>query len=257
MFIDTHTHLFVHQFDADRTAVVERALDAQVDAMILPNIDLDTIGPMFDLHAQFPNQCLPTIGLHPCSVDERYEEILEQMQPYLSHEAVCAIGETGIDLYWDKTTKALQEASLLIQVKWAKTYKLPIILHARAAIDESIDLIASAWSEDLTGVFHCFDGNAQQLERIMELKQFYIGLGGVATYKKAKLLKELPNLDLNRVVLETDAPYLAPQQYRGKRNESAYINEVAQCLATHLQMEIQDIAEQTSLNAKKLFRLNV
>jgi TatD DNase family protein len=252
-FIDTHTHLFTEQFDADRHEVVERAIAAGVTKMLLPNIDLDSIGPMHDLVADFPNNCYAMMGLHPCSVNENWEADLAVIKRNLDKNEYCAIGEIGLDLHWDKSTLEYQEAAFTRQIEWAKEKKLPIAIHVREAFDETLAIIDQLNDEDLTGVFHCFTGTVEQAQQIINYGGFKLGLGGVLTFKNSGLDKVIAEIDLNHLILETDSPYLAPTPFRGKRNESEYVTRIASKLAEVKNTSIETIAEVTSKNALELF----
>lgn len=255
IFIDTHTHLFSSAFDEDRTEVVERAIAAGVNKLLLPNIDCASIEPMYSLCAQFPNNCFPMMGLHPGSIDEKWEENLEIIRKNLFERKNVAVGEIGMDLYWDKTFVNEQAEAFRRQVNWAKELKLPIVIHAREAFDEIFTIVDELNDERLTGVFHCFTGTLEQALKIKSYGGFKIGIGGVLTYKKAGLDEILKDVDLNEMILETDSPYLPPTPHRGKRNESAYLLHVAEKLADVKQRSLKEIAEITTANARELFKL--
>lgn len=256
MFIDTHTHLFVEQFDNDRSAVVEKAIAAGVEHLLLPNIDVRTIKAMNELVAIFPSHCAAMMGLHPSSVKEDWEEQLAVIQSELFSNKYIAVGEIGIDLYWDKTFIEAQKEAFRRQVTWAKELKLPIAIHAREAFDEIFEIVDELNDERLTGVFHCFTGTQEQAEKIMSYGGFKMGIGGVVTYKKAELDKVLVNVPLSELILETDSPYLAPVPFRGKRNESSYLLHIAEKLADIYQVSLKEIEEQTTLSAKRLFNID-
>jgi TatD DNase family protein len=255
VMIDTHTHLYLEQFDDDRIAVVQRALDAGVRAMLLPNIDSKTIQPLLALCDQFPQHVFPMIGLHPTDVKENYEQELEIVKLQLATGRYVAIGETGIDLYWDKTFLKQQQLALEVQVQMGKDYHLPIVLHVRDSFDEVFEIIGAAADENLTGVFHCFTGNREQAEKIIGWG-FKLGIGGVVTYKNSGLAQVLAGIDLRHLLLETDAPFLAPVPHRGKRNESAYLTLIAAKLAEIKNVSIEEVARITSQSAKELFNIN-
>lgn len=254
MLIDTHAHLYAKAFTNDRAEMIERASAGGVKQFLLPNIDEASIAGMLELETQYPNQCFAMMGLHPCSVKENYQEDLRWVRKWLEKRDFLAIGEIGIDLYWDKTLLAEQKAAFLQQVEWALEFDRPIVIHARESLDILIDLVKSVDDVNLRGVFHCFTGDVAQAEAIMELG-FYLGVGGVLTFKNGGLDKTMAKISLERVILETDAPYLAPVPYRGKRNESAYIQEVANKLALIKGLSSGKVAEITSENAQKLFNL--
>lgn len=250
--IDTHTHLFAEQFDEDRTEMVQRAIDAGVTKMFLPNIDKDTVDVMVNLSRQFPDNCYPMLGLHPSDVKEDYKEQLDVINSRLLEFKIYGIGETGIDLYWDKTFIKEQEEALRIQIGWALKMDLPIILHTRSADEETIAIVKDYVKDGLRGVFHCFGGTADQAERIVNMG-FYLGIGGVVTFKNSNLAETIKDIPLTNIVLETDSPYLAPHPYRGKRNESSYLTLVADKLADARGISGAEIAEITTANAKKIF----
>ncbi|HKK88336.1 MAG TPA: TatD family hydrolase [Saprospiraceae bacterium] len=252
MWIDSHAHLYADVFDEDREEMLKCAMEAGLEAVVLPNIDLDSIDKMFELTAKHSGLLYPAVGLHPCSVGEQYEEQLKRLETYLDREEVVAIGETGLDYYWDKTTVNLQKEALRIQIEWALDMNLPIILHARESLDDLIDLISEYQETALRGVFHCFTGTVEQGKRIAEL-DFYVGIGGILTFKNSGLDQVVGELPLDRIVLETDAPYLCPTPHRGKRNESAYTALVGKKLAEILGIDVNTMAQQTSENAQRLF----
>lgn len=251
-WIDTHAHLYLRQFDHDRPAMLERAMAAGGSAFFLPNIDLESIPSMLAVEAAYPEICFAMMGLHPCSVKEDYRQVLQAMYEWLQKHPFAAIGETGIDLYWDKSTLPLQIEALEVQLDWAKNLGLPVVLHTREAMDVTIDIVRNAWRSNLRGVFHCFSGTVAQAERIMDMG-FYLGIGGVLTYKNGGLEPVIEAFGLRAVVLETDAPYLAPNPYRGKRNESAYLPLVIERLAELTGYTPEEVACLTTQNARRLF----
>jgi TatD DNase family protein len=255
-FIDTHTHLFSESFHEDRTEVVMRAINAGVQTLLLPNIDLESIEPMHELAAQFPNHCYPMMGLHPGSVGSDWKNSLEIIKSHLfSDRTYCAVGEIGMDLYWDKTFVNEQKEVFHQQVEWAKELKLPIVIHAREAFDEIFEVLDGLNDDRLTGVFHCFTGTLEQAQRALDYGNFKLGIGGVLTYKKSGLDEVLAHLPLDCMILETDSPYLPPVPHRGKRNESAYLLHVAERLAEVKNMTLKQVEEVTSQNARSLFHL--
>ncbi len=254
-FIDTHTHLFDEQFHEDIDKVILNAQNAQLEACFLPNVDEETISTMMHLAQKYPNFCYPMLGLHPCSVKENYEDILNKMYALFNEYSFWGVGETGLDYYWDKTFIKEQKEALSIQAEWAKEKKLPLILHTRDAMYDTIDVIKSCQEGNLKGIFHCFSGSYEQAKEIMKLG-FLMGIGGVLTYKNSKLPETLSKIPLEYIVLETDSPYLSPVPFRGKRNEPAYIPLISQKLAEIYNCTIEKIAEVTTLNAKKLFGLS-
>jgi len=252
--VDTHTHLYSESFDEDRTAMIERAIEEGVQKMLLPNIDTDSIEPMYALCEQFPNNCYPMMGLHPGYIDEKWEENLAVVKQHLFGRENIAVGEIGMDLYWDKTFKAEQAQAFRIQIEWAKELNLPIVIHARDAFDEIFEIVDELNDSTLSGVFHCFTGNLEQAKRIENYGGFKIGIGGVLTYKKSGLDDVVKDIPMDLLVLETDSPYLPPTPFRGKRNESAYINYVAEKLAEIKGMSVEELAKITTQNAENLFK---
>ena len=256
IFIDTHTHLFSPSFNEDRTDAVQRAINAGVDKLLLPNIDVDSISAMYDLCNQFPNNCFPMMGLHPGSVDENWERNLEVIKEHLFTRNNLAVGEIGMDLYWDKTFQDAQAQAFRQQISWAKELKLPIIIHAREAFEEIFDIIDELNDDNLRGIFHCFTGTLEQAQKIQEYGGFMLGLGGVLTYKKSGLDEVVKDIPIDMIVLETDSPYLPPTPHRGKRNESAYLIHIAEKLAEIKQMKLTEVADLTTANARQMFNLN-
>jgi len=252
---DTHTHLYLPEFKDDISKVVKESLQAGINRIFLPNIDTESIQPMLDLSAAWPNNVFPMMGLHPCSVQPGFEKILDHMYGLFAQHRFYAIGETGIDLYWDKTYLKEQIQALEIQINWAKTMALPIVLHVRDSFDEVFDVIDRHNDEKLTGIFHCFTGNAQQARHIMQYRGFKMGIGGEVTYKTSTLPEVLKEVPLNYLVLETDSPYLPPVPFRGKRNETPYIVYVAKKLAEVYGLSVEEIAKVTTENAKQVFKI--
>ncbi|MBO3698512.1 TatD family hydrolase [Roseivirga sp. E12] len=253
--IDTHAHIYADQFKEDIAEVIERSQEAGLTRIYMPNIDHTSIDAMLELELQYPDFCIATMGLHPCSVNSDFEKELYIVEEWLSKRDFVAIGEMGTDLYWDKTFVDQQVEAFNVQVEWAKKYKRPIIIHCRESLDMTIDLVEKLKDDDLTGVFHCFNGSVEQANRISAL-DFHIGLGGVSTFKNAGMDKVIPSLDMDHVVLETDSPYLAPVPHRGKRNEPAYVQLVAQKVADYRETSIEEIIATTTNNANKLFQFN-
>jgi TatD DNase family protein len=258
MFIDTHTHLFSEEFNDDRSLVVKKAIACGVEKMLLPNIDANSIHPLFDLCNEFPQNCFAMMGLHPGSVDEHFETHLATIKQALfsNKERCVAVGEIGMDLYWDKTFVEQQRIAFATQINWAKELNIPIVIHAREAFDEIFAVLDELNDERLSGVFHCFTGDEAQAQKAVSYGNFKLGIGGVVTYKKSTLPEVLATVDLKHILLETDSPYLAPVPFRGKRNESAYVVHVAEKLADIYQVSLKTIEETTTSNAKELFRLN-
>lgn len=253
MFIDTHAHLYHKQFDADRTEMLARAVDAGVGKLFLPNIDLESVDAMHALAAAHPDLCFPMMGLHPSSVTEDPARDLAGIEKLLREGRYYAVGEIGIDLYWDKTRLTQQQEAFRKQVRWAKELSLPVVIHCRDAFDEVFRIVEDEQDGSLRGAFHCFTGTAEQARLITGLGGFMLGIGGVITYPKSGLAQVLADVGPADCVLETDAPYLAPVPHRGKRNESAHIPVVAHALATATATPLADIERMTTANAERLF----
>lgn len=251
--IDTHAHLYVDKFDDDRQEMMERAFDAGVQAVYLPNIDGDSIDAMHCLADRFPDRAFPMMGLHPCSVKDDFEAVLARMRRWFDDRPYWGIGETGIDLYWDASTEAIQRRAFDIQIDWAIDMELPIIIHSRSALDITIEMIQHKKCDALRGIFHCFDGTIEQAHAIMDVN-FMIGIGGSATYKKSTTKDVIAEIGLSHIVLETDAPYLSPMPKRGKRNESAYLIHTAQFMADVLGTSLDLVAQATTRNASQIFK---
>ena len=251
--IDTHAHIYSTKFDADRDQVIEEIREAGLERIYMPNVDVETIDRMLECESRYGDLCIPMMGLHPCDVKDDFQQQLYVMEDWLSKRSFAAIGEIGTDLYWDKTTFEIQKEALNIQIGWAKTYSLPIVLHCRESIDETIELIEKAQDGSLTGIFHCFTGTLDQAQKIINLG-FLLGIGGVATYKNGGMDRVLPSLSLEDLVLETDAPYLAPVPFRGKRNTPAYLPHIAQRVGDLVQVSAEKVALATKANALNLFK---
>jgi TatD DNase family protein len=250
--IDTHAHIYLPEFEGDRSEIIERARNAGIEKILMPAIDSTTHGFMQETAAQYSG-CLSMIGLHPCSVKDDLKKELNIVENHLKTGRFIAIGEIGMDLYWDKTYVDQQYEAFHHQVRLALQYDLPIVIHSREAIDECIEVVSQY--DGLRGVFHCFSGSEEQARRIIDL-EFMLGIGGVVTYKNAGLDKVLGQTGLDHVILETDAPYLSPVPYRGKRNEPAYVKLVAEKLSAVSGRTVEEIAELTTANANKIFRLS-
>jgi len=253
IFTDTHTHLYSEEFENDRTEMIQRAIKAGVSRFFVPSIDSTYTSKMYALEAQFPQNIFLMMGLHPCYVKpETYLAELAHVETELAKRKFQAIGEIGIDLYWDKTTLAIQQEAFRQQIQWAKKYQLAINIHCRDAFDEVFEVLESEQSEDLFGIFHCFTGDFEQAQRAINLNM-KLGIGGVATFKNGKIDQFLKEIDLQHIVLETDSPYLAPVPYRGKRNESSYTVLVAEKLAQIYELPVSEIARITTENSKAVF----
>jgi TatD DNase family protein len=251
--IDTHAHLYSRKFEADRNEMVQRAIDAGITKIYLPNIDAESIDAMLDLEAAFPNNCFAMMGLHPCSVNENVEDALAIVEKYLQERTWAGVGETGIDLYWDKTFLEQQKMAFARQIEWAKDLNLPVIVHARESNEECLEVVKAGQDGRLRGIFHCFSGTLEQANRMIDLG-FMLGIGGTVTYPKSELPEVLRQVPLEHIVLETDAPYLPPVPHRGKRNESAYVKLVADMLSEIKVVPLSSVAKITSENAERMFR---
>jgi TatD DNase family protein len=252
MLIDTHAHLYSPKFSSDRDEMVRRAIAAGVTKIYLPNIDAESIDAMLDLEAAFPDHCFAMMGLHPCSVNETVEQELAIVEKYLHERSWAGVGETGIDLYWDKTFFEQQKMAFARQIEWAKDLNLPVIVHSRESNEECIEVVKQGQDGRLRGIFHCFSGTVDQAKRMIDLG-FLLGIGGTVTYAKSELPAVLAEIPLEHIVLETDAPYLPPVPHRGKRNESAYIKLVAEMISEIKVMPVSMVAKITAQNAAKIF----
>lgn len=251
---DTHTHLYSDAFDEDRNAMIERALKANVTRFFIPAIDSSYTQAMLDLETDFPDYVHLMTGLHPTSVKENYKDELRHVEEMLSQRKFVAIGEIGIDLYWDKSTLEIQQEAFRHQIQLAKEYQLPIVIHCREAFDEIFEVLEAEKSDDLFGIFHCFTGNLEQAIRAISYNM-KLGIGGVVTFKNGGIDKFLKAIDLRHIVMETDSPYLAPKPFRGKRNESAYIIKVLEKLAEIYDVPKEEIAKITTNNSLSIFKV--
>ena len=252
--IDTHSHIYSEAFDEDIAEAIQRAKDANVGQILLPNIDSESIEPMFKLVRDYPGFCLPMMGLHPTSVKENYEEELAICEKWLNKESFIAIGEIGIDLYWDKIFLKEQQFVFDQQLKWAVERNLPVVIHARESFSEIFEILESFKSQNLKGVFHSFTGNFEQANKAIDMG-FLLGLNGILTFKNSGLDKVIKEIDTKYLILETDSPYLAPTPKRGKRNESAYVALIAEKLAEIHNLSIDEVTKITSRNARDLFQI--
>ncbi len=252
--IDTHTHLYLEAFDKDRLAVVENAVTDGIAKMLLPNIDATTISPMMNLCKQFPGVCFPMMGLHPGSVNGDYQAVLQETRSWFDKDSFIAVGEVGIDLYRDQTFKNEQIEAFREQVSWSLELDLPLVIHSRDSFSEIIKVLKTFSGAPLSGVFHSFTGSIEQAFQVLELG-FYIGVNGIATFKNTHLGEVVRKLEMHHVVLETDAPYLAPAPCRGQRNESRYLVSIATKIAELTGCNLMDIAKSTTKNAHNIFRL--
>lgn len=250
--IDTHCHLYSNEFEADIDTVMQRAAVAGVDKFYLPGIDSESIDAMLALEERYPGKCMAMMGLHPCYVKANYREELEIVSDWLSKRKFAAVGEIGLDYYWDKTFATEQVLAFKTQMEWSIQYDLPIVIHTRNATQETVELVKQYAPRGLRGIFHCFGGSYETAQEIIRTG-FYLGIGGVITYKKAGLAEVLEKIDLQHLVLETDAPYLTPIPFRGRRNESSYLAYIAAKLAEVKNCSVEEVAAITTANAKKIF----
>jgi TatD DNase family protein len=252
MITDTHTHLYSEQFDEDRDEMIQRAREAGVTRFFIPAIDSSYSDGMFDLEEKYKNDVFLMMGLHPTSVKENYKEELSHVKKWIDKRSFYAIGEIGIDLYWDKSFLVQQQEAFRTQIQWSKEKKLPIVIHCRDAFDEIFEVLETEKGDDLFGIFHCFTGTLEQAKKAISYNM-KLGIGGVATFKNGKIDQFLNQIEIKHIVLETDSPYLAPTPYRGKRNESSYITQVVDKLATIYGITFKEIAKITTQNSKDIF----
>jgi TatD DNase family protein len=250
---DTHTHLYSEQFNDDIDTVIQNCIEKGITRLFLPNIDATSIDGMMNLGADYPDNCFPMMGLHPTSVGENYKEELAIMEQWLSKQKFCAIGEIGIDLYWDKTLLKQQQDAFRTQINWAKERDLPFVIHCRDAFDEIFEILDELNDDKMRGIFHCFTGTLEQANHIINYGDFKIGIGGVVTFKNSGLDKVIEQIDIKHLVLETDSPYLAPTPFRGKRNESSYLLGIAEKVADIYSISIEEVAEITTTNSIEIF----
>jgi TatD DNase family protein len=253
--IDTHSHIYLEQFDTDRDEVIARAREVGIKKIILPNIDSESISAMLKTESDYPDLCHALIGLHPTSVKGNYRDELSVMEKKLGERKFIGIGEIGMDLYWDKTFLKEQKEVLAIQLKWASEKEIPVVIHTRDAFEEIFTVFEKHYDTRLRGVFHSFSGSLEDAKKILSMPNFYLGINGVVTYKKSHLPELLLQIGYDRLVLETDAPYLPPVPYRGKRNEPAYIISTKSKLAETFNVTTSIIEQTTSNNATKLFKI--
>ena len=251
---DTHTHLYSEAFDEDRDKMMQRAFNKGVTRFFIPAIDSTYTKAMFELEKKYPENVFLMMGLHPTSVKENYQEELAHVEELLSKRPFIAVGEIGIDLYWDKSTLSIQQEAFRHQIKLSKKYKLPIVIHCRESFDEIFEVLEEEKGDDLFGVFHCFTGTLEQAQRAISYNM-KLGIGGVVTFKNGKIDQFLNQIDLKHIVLETDSPYLAPTPYRGKRNESSYIINILDKLSYIYCINTTEIADITTANSKEVFKV--
>lgn len=249
---DTHTHLYYETDPEKLSDLMQRSLDNKVFRLFLPNVDSESIPLVFSLSELYPDHCFPMLGLHPCDVKTNYKEELDSISKEIAHRKIYAIGEIGIDLHWDKSTLSIQQEAFRIQIDWAKNLGLPIVMHCREAFDEIFEILNELKDDKLRGIFHCFSGTTEQANKVIGLG-FYLGIGGVLTYKNSGLDKVVQDVSLEHLVLETDSPYLTPVPFRGKPNESSYLVYIAQKLADLKQVSLEQIAEVTTRNSRMVF----
>jgi TatD DNase family protein len=251
--IDTHSHLYADEFKEDLQEVIQKSRDAGIDKIFLPAIDSSSHVQMMDLAKAYPDYCIPMMGLHPCYVNNQYEAELQLVREWLGRATFAAIGEVGLDFYHSTEFKVQQELAFQLQIELAIEKGLPLVIHSRSSMDECIKMIAAYGKGKCRGIFHCFGGDERQAQKVIELG-FYLGIGGVVTYKNAGLAKIVENIPLEHLVLETDAPYLAPAPYRGKRNETSFLVHISNRVAELKSITVAEVDEVTTANAKKIFR---
>ena len=251
-FIDTHAHLYSSPLNVNRELIIQNAINNGIDTIIMPAIDSDTLESMLELEAAYPNNCIAMMGLHPCSVKDNVQQELDIVEAQLKKRKFIAIGEIGLDYYWDKTFIQQQIEAFTIQMQWALEKQLPIVIHTRNAMGETIEAVKPFAKKGLRGIFHCFSGSQESAQQIISMG-FHLGLGGVLTYKNAKVAEAIKEIPMSHFVLETDAPYLSPVPYRGKTNEPAFMIEVAKKLAEIKNIPLQEVAAITTNNAKEVF----
>lgn len=250
---DTHTHLYSKDFDPDRSELIETAIKNGIKRFFLPNVDSESIPGMFQMEKQFPDNCFAMMGLHPCSVNATYQDELQVVKHWLSKRKFIGIGEIGIDLYWDKTFLVQQQDAFRTQIQLAKEYNLPYVIHSRNSFNEVMEIVSEFKNDAIKAIFHCFSGNVQQAEEVIAAGNFKLGIGGVVTFKNSGLDKVVEAIDLKHLVLETDAPYLAPMPHRGKRNEPDYLMLTAKKIAEIKNISVEEVAAVTTQNSIEVF----
>ena len=254
MLTDTHTHLYSEAFDEDREQMMKRAIDAGIERFFIPAIDSGYVEEMYELEKNYPGQVFLMMGLHPTSVKENYEDELAYVEKQFEKRSFYAVGEIGVDLYWDTSTLAIQQDAFKRQIQLAKKHKLPIVIHCRDAFDEVFEVLESEKDDDLYGIFHCFTGTKEQAEKALSYNM-KLGIGGVVTFKNGKIDQFLSEIDLKHIVLETDSPYLSPTPYRGKRNESSYLKLICKKVAELYGISEEEVAKVTTQNSKEIFSI--
>lgn len=252
LLTDTHTHIYYETDEVKRATLIQNCFNNHVERLFLPNVDSESAKLVMELSRQYPEHCFPMLGLHPCDVKTGFESELEIIKKFIPQQKIYAIGEIGIDLYWDKSTMEIQKIAFEEQINWAKDLNLPIVIHCREAFDEVFEILDNNKDNKLRGIFHCFTGNLEQATHAISLG-LYLGIGGVVTYKKAGLAEVVQQIDLEHIVLETDAPYLAPVPYRGKTNESSYLIHIAEKVADLHHISVEELAAITTANSIKIF----
>jgi|TARA_R100000479_G_scaffold43446_1_gene19845 TatD DNase family protein len=254
MLTDTHTHLYSEAFDEDREQMMKRSIDAGIERFFIPAIDSGYVEEMYELEKNYPGQVFLMMGLHPTSVKENYEDELAYVEKQFEKRSFYAVGEIGVDLYWDTSTLAIQQDAFKRQIQLAKKHKLPIVIHCRDAFDEVFEVLESEKDDDLYGIFHCFTGTKEQAEKALSYNM-KLGIGGVVTFKNGKIDQFLSEIDLKHIVLETDSPYLSPTPYRGKRNESSYLKLICKKVAELYGISEEEVAKVTTQNSKEIFSI--
>lgn len=255
MFIDTHTHIYLKDFNGDRKGIIRECIESGVNKLLLPNIDKSSIADVIKICEVYKDICYPMVGLHPCYVKDSYKDDLDFLKPIIKSLKPVAIGEIGIDLYWEKSNLEIQRKAFITQINWAKEFKLPIVIHARDSYNEIFEVLDQLNDENLKGVFHCFSSSLKDATRILNYGGFKLGIGGVVTFKNSGLDKVVKNIDIKNIVLETDSPYLTPTPFRGTRNKSSYIPIIANKLSDIYEISSEEIGNITSKNAKEIFNI--
>lgn len=250
--IDSHVHLYDEKFDADRDAMIQRALDAGIERLYMPNCNSETVEGMLAIEKQYPGICFAMMGVHPCYINANYKEELDRVEYWLQQREFVAIGEIGLDYYWDKTYVQEQKEAFIQQMEWALAKQRPVVIHMRESTRDTLDLVKPFSQRGLTGVFHCFSGSLETAREIIEMG-FYLGLGGVLTYPKAGIQQVIQEIDIQHLILETDAPYLSPVPHRGRRNEPAFLPHVATMLADLKKISLEELRAKTNNNCVSLF----
>jgi TatD DNase family protein len=255
VFIDTHTHIYLKDFNGDRKGIIRECIESGVNKLLLPNIDKSSIADVIKICEVYKDICYPMVGLHPCYVKDSYKDDLDFLKPIIKSLKPVAIGEIGIDLYWEKSNLEIQRKAFITQINWAKEFKLPIVIHARDSYNEIFEVLDQLNDENLKGVFHCFSSSLKDAEHILNYGGFKLGIGGVVTFKNSDLDKVVKNIDIKNIVLETDSPYLTPTPFRGTRNKSSYIPIIANKLSDIYEISSEEIGNITSKNAKEIFNI--